>query len=426
MLLNDELEKSMLKTAVQFNDFCYGNGGASRTAIDTAVGLAEDGIAVKFLGAVGPVCEELRHPLIEVTSLNQSELLDVAKKPSVALQGLWNPAAAKAAREILAACDPRTTVVHVHGWTKALTTAPVREVMRAGFSSVLTLHDFFAACPNGAFYDYRAQRCCKLRALSRECIATHCDKRSLGHKAYRVVRGLVQAKVGHFPLGIRNHIASSARTFDLMRPYLPADARLFPLESAVLVERREPVRVKANRRIVAVGRLEPEKGVELLIEASRRAGVPITFIGDGPLRRVVESNSHCEVTGWKNSTEVFELLSTARALVFASLWYETYGLVVGEASALGVPSIVSDVSAAAERVAHGRSGWVFRSGDAEELSRCLQGVADDDAVERMGRAAYDRFWSNAPTRARYTRELREIYQQILAPAEDFGAQQTAQ
>lgn len=403
----------MIKTAIFLNDFCYINGGGSRVAIDTAEALANAGVEVKFLGAVGPVCDQLKNSRVDVTCLNQPELINFATRPSVAIQGLWNAPAARATRQILAACDPEHTVVHIHGWTKALTSSAIREVTKAKFSSVLTLHDFFSACPNGAFYDYQAGQCCHLRALSAQCIVTHCDKRSYAHKMFRVLRGAVQRTPGDFPGGVRNHIALSRGSERLMRPYLPQGARVFQLENMIGLDRADPVDAGRNRRIVAVGRLDQEKGVELLIEAARLAGVDVTFVGDGQLRPLVERHAHCEVTGWKSSAEVFQALRSARALVFPSLWYETYGLVVSEAIALGVPAIVSDVSAAAERVAHGATGWVFESGNAAALADCLRALGDDEAVGRIGRQAYENFWADAPTKARHIRQLLAIYETIL-------------
>ena len=94
--------------------------------------------------------------------------------------------------------------------------------------------------------------------------------------------------------------------------------------------------------------------------------------GDGPLRAKAESwYAHCRVTGWVTPEIVQAEISKARCLVFPSLWYEAYGLVVAEAAARGVPAIVSDISAAAERVVHGVEGWVMRSGNMDDLVRCL-------------------------------------------------------
>ena len=107
-------------------------------------------------------------------------------------------------------------------------------------------------------------------------------------------------------------------------------------------------------------RLDREKGVQLLAEVAKELAIPITYVGDGPLRAEIEAMPGATVTGWVARDQVYRHLSTARCLVFPSLWYETYGLTVAEAAAYGVPAIVSDISAAAERVEDGVTGWIGR------------------------------------------------------------------
>lgn len=401
-------------TVVVLNDYCHVNGGASRIAVDEAVGLAAAGHEVIFLGATGPVCEELQHSGAEVVCLNQPELLEAGRTPSVMVQGLWNRAAAKAMGEILDRCDPVSTVVHLHGYTKSLSTSPVRVAARRGFRVVCTLHDFFAACPNGAFFDYTSNSVCRRGALSVACIGKNCDKRHYVHKLYRVLRSFMQKGVGCFPDSVKAYISLSRQSEALLRAYLPRDARLFPLENLIEANREPPVDVAINSRIVVVGRLDQEKGVELLLEAVARAGIALTFVGDGPLRELAERTKGVRVTGWLSNAEVRAELRQARCLVFPSLWYETYGLVVGEAASCGVPAIVSDVTAAAERVTDGVEGWHSRSGDVEDLVRCLLLTKDDAKVRAAGRAAYRRFWSNPPVRSNHLRDLEAIYEAVLA------------
>jgi glycosyltransferase involved in cell wall biosynthesis len=396
------------------NDYCYVNGGASKVAIDEAVALAGADVRVVFLGAVGPVCPQLANSEVEVACLEQPELLSAGSHPAVLLQGLWNQSAYRRVGELLATLNPADTVVHLHGYTKALTTSPVRAAVKAGFSVVCTLHDFFAACPNGAFFDYVERKPCPRTALSMDCITTNCDKRHYAHKLYRVARGAVQRGPGMLPRGVVDYITLSKGSAEILAPYLPTSAQLHPLENIIETVEAPPVDVKANTAVVAVGRLDVEKGIETLIEAARRTGQELLLVGDGPLRQVAEAYERCRVTGWVTPAEVIEYLKTARCLVFPSIWYETYGLVVSEAAALGVPAIVSDISAAAERVEDGVTGWIMRAGDVDDITRCFQAIKDDKAIGSAGAAAYRRFWSDPPTAVRHAAELRFIYETVLA------------
>ena len=92
---------------------------------------------------------------------------------------------------------------------------PVRIARSLGFPVVCTLHDFFAACPNGAFYDYAAGKTCDRRPLSLGCAARHCDKRRYVHKLFRLVRGVIQRRVGRFPAAVLDYIPLSRKSAGL-------------------------------------------------------------------------------------------------------------------------------------------------------------------------------------------------------------------
>jgi len=396
------------------NDYCHINGGASKVAIDEACGLAAAGLRVIFLGACGPICPELQNANLEVICLAQTELINAGKNPLVMLQGLWNFKAASTMEKLLKKMDSKNTIVHLHGYTKALTTSPVRVANNRGFKVVCTLHDFFVACPNGAQFDYVKCKPCPKRAMSFDCIKTQCDKRHYLHKLYRVARTFIQKQFGGLPADVKNYITLSKQSVALLKPYLPIDSYFYPLENPIDIPKLSPVNVNANKSVVAVGRLDAEKGIEILLEASKRAEVSLTLVGDGPLRGLAESYDFCKVTGWVAPAQVIEELSKARALVFPSLWYETYGLVVAEAAARGVASIVSDICAASERVIDGETGWHMLSGDVEDLARCLRLTKDDDTIGKAGAEAYKLFWAAPPVKTVHTQNLLNIYRKIIA------------
>jgi glycosyltransferase involved in cell wall biosynthesis len=400
-------------TVVVLNDFCHVQGGASKVAIDEACALAEAGCEVIFLGAVGPVCDALRRAKLRTICLNQPELLDVAKHPLVALQGMWNRLAWQEMRKLLRTLDPARTVVHLHGYTKALSTSPLRTAQAARFATVCTLHDFFAACPNGAFFDYVQLAPCTRRAMSASCITTNCDKRAYPHKLFRVARSAAH-RVDGFPKNVHHYIALSRRSGEKMRPYLPQGARLTSLPNVIETEFAPPVNTASNQALVHVGRLDEEKGVRLLADAAQHANRIVRFVGDGPLRPALEGRPGLSITGWVSPEQVQAELSQARALAFPSLWYETYGLVVAEAASRGVPALVSDIAAPAERVRHGVTGWHVRAGDVNAWARAIGALADDQAVAAAGAAAHAEFWAAPATPASHAEALLTIYRQTLA------------
>jgi glycosyltransferase involved in cell wall biosynthesis len=400
---------------VVLNDFAHVNGGTAMVALSSALALAGRGYPVTLFAAVGPVMPELKREGVDVICLGSHEIAADPSRLRAAFGGLWNRAAARRMREVLKRLDPTDTIIHIHGWTKALTAAPIAVAIKQRFPVVVTLHDYFAACPNGGFYDFPKGRICPLRAMSPSCLICNCDKNNRTQKLWRVARQSVQKRWGGIPGRIRYFIAVSRFSRDIMTSYLPGDARMYDVPNPIQTIRDQPIQPGANKSFAFVGRLSPEKGADIFAEAAAITGLPALFIGDGDQRPTVKAiYPDAIMTGWVAPEEVRRHLISARALVLPSLCYETQGMTVLEAAACGLPAIVSDTCAAREAVIDGVTGLWFRGGDAHDLAAKLTSLRDDNLVNRLGRAAYDRFWADPPTREHRIQTLETVYQQILA------------
>ena len=150
------------------------------------------------------------------------------------------------------------------------------------------------------------------------------------------------------------------------------------------------------------GKLEPKKRVmDLLraIEIASRAqrNIHLLVVGSGELmeeaRRFAESRSlPVTFAGFLNQTEITRAYAAADCLVLPSDYGETWGLVVNEAMACGLPAIVSDrVGCGPDLIEEGLTGGVFACGDAGALALKLQELASDpDKLVRMGKQASER------------------------------------
>ncbi|MBC7541306.1 MAG: glycosyltransferase family 4 protein [Candidatus Sericytochromatia bacterium] len=404
-----------LQTIVVVHDFAHVNGGAAQVAVSGAIGLAERGLRVIFFAAAGPVDPRLTDAGITVHCLDQSSLLDNANRLQAAWQGIWNVAAAKALQAVLRSLDPRSTVVLLHSWSRALSASIVPTIREGGFRLACTLHDYFIACPNGGFYDFPAGIPCERTPLSLSCITCNCDARRYTHKLWRVARHAVQRRWGEIPTGIDTVIAVSQFSLDRLAAYLPHHAQVRLVGNPIDVDRTPAVAAATNRPFVMIGRLAPEKGALLLAEAAGQTGLPVTFIGEGPdeaaLRHLCPEATFSD--GWASRDQVLSALGGARALVFPSRLYEVQGLTVLEAAARGIPSVVSDGCAARDQVIDGQTGLWFRAGDVDDLAAKMRLLTDDALVERLGRAAYQGYWSEPWTMARHIDRLTEVLTDML-------------
>ncbi|MFL5886089.1 MAG: glycosyltransferase family 4 protein [Thermoleophilaceae bacterium] len=163
--------------------------------------------------------------------------------------------------------------------------------------------------------------------------------------------------------------------------------------------------------VVFAGRLEREKGVEVLLEAWRRAGLTdgvLEFAGDGPLRSRVPN-----ALGPLPPEQLRARYAAADAVVLPSIdtatFREPWGLVLNEAMLQGAPVIASDAvgAVAGGLVRDGRNGLVVPAGDADALAARLRVLAADPGLrERLGEAAREdalaytpEAWANAMSTA---------------------------
>ncbi len=374
-------------------DHAHINGGQAKVAIESAIGLAGRGHRVTFFAAVAPVDPRLEAAGIKVICLQQPDIETAASKLAFAVQVIWNTFAAKQLEELLATCDATDTIVHIHAWAKSLSPSVGRVIQQSGLATVYTLHEFFLACPNGGFYDYKAQQPCTRKPLSTACITCNCDGRSYPRKILRMGR---QVLVDQFSglKQIKHIITISQLQEDIMRPNLPDDACFHRVHNPISVSNPGSKTGSVKGDFLFVGRVSTEKGIAHFCEAAKLANVTPVIVGDGPLMSELKAKyPDAKMLGWKNPDEVSQLMREARALVFPSIWYEGQPLTVYEALANGTPVIVSDVCAGREAVKDGENGLWFKSADVASLASALTRMSDDSTATEMSRNAYNHYWA---------------------------------
>jgi len=160
-----------------------------------------------------------------------------------------------------------------------------------------------------------------------------------------------------------------------------------------------PVKLRPGRPPVigAMGRLHEVKRFDLLIEAAghlRDTGCDFTLriAGDGPERAALETQverldlgDRVEFSGWIDDTQAF--LSKLDLFVVSSR-YESFGLVLVEAMAAGVPVVSADIDGPRTVLGQGRFGTLFGNGDVASLTNAVATVfADWNGALRRARKA---------------------------------------
>jgi Glycosyltransferase len=201
----------------------------------------------------------------------------------------------------------------------------------------------------------------------------------------------------------------------ISRGFAPEKLKILPrgLDTTLFTpERRNPAFWKkfgesnGAIRLLYVGRISKEKDLDVLAQAYRQLreeGLPIQLylVGDGPYLQALNSTllPDAVFTGYLRGNDLATAYASADLFVFPSTT-DTFGNVVIEAQASGIPVIVSDTGGPKELVDPNVNGIVTKSHSVEDLARAIRElVTDPGRREQMARqarqAVVDRSWPSA-------------------------------
>jgi glycosyltransferase involved in cell wall biosynthesis len=147
--------------------------------------------------------------------------------------------------------------------------------------------------------------------------------------------------------------------------------------------------------ITYVSRIAPEKNVEYLADAlaivsARRSDVRILFVGDGPTRPILEKRlgPAARFVGYRKGEDLADHYASSDIFAFSSL-SETFGNVVLEAMATGLPVVALRAGGVGEIVQSGTTGILVEPSEPpEHFASALLSLVEDPANRRaMGEAA---------------------------------------
>ena len=282
-----------------------------------------------------------------------------------------------------------------------------------------TLHNYRLSCPGASFY--RDGQVCE------EC-TQHSLWRSIQHGCYR------DSRLSTAAVALMLQVHRMKRTWqDSVSGYLALTefARDKFVENGIPAEK---IHVKPNfvypdpgersasgSFALFAGRLTEEKGVATLLAAWSRLAkpIPLEIVGDGPLRRDLESQTEKmglqQVTfrGRLSVSETRARMKQAALLIVPSVWYEAFSLNIAEAFACGTPVLCSRLGAMRENVADQRTGLHFTPGDAADLAEKVEWAwGHSRELAEMGKEARREYERRYTPETNYSL-LMKIYRQTV-------------
>ena len=177
------------------------------------------------------------------------------------------------------------------------------------------------------------------------------------------------------------------------------DPRLFSAKESGKAYLKQHFAVPDGITLLFVGRISRDKNLDLLLDtygglARERPELNLVIVGDGPylpeLMRRAQSNPHIIFTGRLEQNVLPYVYSGAELFVFPSST-DTFGKVVLEAQACGLPAVVSDAGGPQEIVREGKTGFVARAGNrkdwVEKVEQALHVLSNSPGLYRKMREA---------------------------------------
>lgn len=412
---------------VVLNDLAFAKGGATGVALASVEYLRRSGVPVTLITGEDASVNLEALADVDVVSVGGRHILD-APRSAAGLQGLYNRDTFRVVRRWIEANDTPNTVYHLHGWSKILSPSVFHALRPVARRLAVTAHDYFLVCPNGGYFDFQNSRPCERKPMGMSCLTHHCDRRSYAHKAWRSLRQALNQYLGE----LHKDKVSVLAVHEGMIPHLEHGgiqrSQIRTLRNPVTPWRSERVVAESNKTFLFVGRLEPDKGIDLLAEAAVRANVPLRVIGQGPLADMLSSRyPTVELAGWKSRAEIAELITDARALVMPSRWRETFGLAALEGLMSGLPVIASKYAMISQDVVAGGFGLSSDPFDVEDLSSALLRIAhDDDLTRAMSQHAYEHAHRLAYSPEAWTTALLNVYGDMLGARQPREASEFSQ
>ena len=404
-----------ISRVVLINDFSIARGGATTLVLLLLRLLRSRGIPVTMIvGDEGdsPLFEELG---VDLVKLGQKALLG-GNPFRTAISGVDNRSASALVSDWIARNDTPGTVYHVHVWSQILSPAIFVPLRKVAERTAIHAHDFFHACPNGAYMDYRREERCGRVPLGLSCLTTNCDRRAYAHKLWRATReARLYAAMGRdVPWG--RIVLIHEKMIEGFTRAGYAARLLQAVRNPALPFVPERIAAEQNRSFFFIGRLEQEKGAQDALAAARLAGVPLEIIGDGPMRAELQAQ-YPEMTfhGWREQKEIGALIGHARALVIPSRLPEPFGLVAAEAAGSGVPLVLTEMAFLADEVVERGMGVACNTQDNAAFAEALRTMAamPFEDMRRMSEKAFANGMKLANTQSDWADALLDIYEGLL-------------
>jgi glycosyltransferase involved in cell wall biosynthesis len=311
---------------------------------------------------------------VEVLLFSNDKIVTGFNKFKAAVTSIYSVSSALKVKKAIQLYKP--DIIHVHNLFFDASPSVLASAYRQKVPVVVTLHNYRLICANALLL--RNNQVCEL------CIDKKLPTAGIRYKCYR--NSAVQSAVVTAITGIHKLIKSWNKYVyqyicltefskeKLLYSSLQLNEKQLLVVPNFVPDPKAYFNIRENF-FLYVGRISKEKGVDVLLKAFLKLKTQnLVIIGDGPEKNILERQytaANIIFAGQKNKTDVLDLMSKAKALVFPSLCYENLPFTIIESYSTATPVIASGLGAMLEIVNDGYNGFHFMPGDVEDLEKAL-------------------------------------------------------
>lgn len=336
------------------------------------------------------------HEVIEYTRSNDEFKNSKIKMLLLPFTTIWSFKTYREVKRIIK--EQKIDIVHCHNTFPLISPSVYYAAIGLKVPVVQTIHNFRFLCPAAIFY--RNGEICE------ECLLKNTFKPALRHNCYR------NSKVQTFVVTVMLNVHRRLGTYKKINYIFLTEFNKQKFKNLIDVHAEnvfvKPNFVKApstvqkylydNKTFVFASRLEENKGVRFLIQEWDKLpdDYQLHIYGTGGLENFVKESiadkKNIKFYGFQPYDTVFEDLRTATAMVFPSLWYEGFPMIIAESFAMGCPVISTDIGNEGNLITESQGGVTFNK-DAEgsfkqAVDKC---IADKQSLSNNAFAYYEKY-----------------------------------
>lgn len=366
------------------NKFLYPKGGAETYVLGLGALLTERGHTVQYFGLENPKNTVGNAAGEYVSSIDFS--VGMRKNLTAPLRIIYSAEAAKKMGRVLNSFQP--DVVHLNNIQFHLTPSIIlavdkyRKATGRSVKIVYTAHDYQLVCPSHGLFDSKLQVCVKcLGGHYTHCLRNKCMKNS----RLKSLLAMLDAYFWRLSRAYKciDTIICPSR---FLKGKLDTEPRFADKTVALHNFVLPPQRTGAEKGdyVLEFGHLSKDKGTYTLLEAARRMpDVRFVFAGFGSAVEDIAAVPNAEYVGFKTGSELAELIQGALVSVCPSEWHENCPYSVIESQLYMTPAVVSNMGGVPEIVQDGRTGLVFKAGDADDLEAKLRYILQPEVLKQF-------------------------------------------